>query len=84
LNLECPIHTTLRVTPAMAAGVTDRPWEVSDIRVSVEANDASQGKAHPTESAPSEGTCYEGGWRNRIAHHRAIFDKKPTRKHQDD
>lgn len=22
-------------------------------------------------------------WRNRIAHHRAIFDKKPTRKHQD-
>lgn len=22
-------------------------------------------------------------WRNRIAHHRAIFDKNPTRKHQD-
>jgi hypothetical protein len=25
------IHQTLRVTPAMAAGVTDRVWEVADI-----------------------------------------------------
>jgi IS1 family transposase len=25
------IHQTLRVTPAMAAGVTDRAWEISDI-----------------------------------------------------
>jgi hypothetical protein len=25
------IHQTLRVTPAMAAGVTDKLWEVSDI-----------------------------------------------------
>jgi len=25
------IHQTLRVTPAMAAGVTDRLWDVSDI-----------------------------------------------------
>ena len=25
------IHTTLRVTPAMAAGVTDRLWELEDI-----------------------------------------------------
>ena len=27
----CRIHKTLRVTPAMAAGVTDRLWEISDI-----------------------------------------------------
>jgi hypothetical protein len=27
----CRIHKTLRVTPAMAAGVTDRLWEVADI-----------------------------------------------------
>jgi IS1 family transposase len=27
----CRIHQTLRVTPAMAAGVTDRVWDVSDI-----------------------------------------------------
>jgi hypothetical protein len=25
------IHRTLRVSPAMAAGVTDRLWEVSDL-----------------------------------------------------
>lgn len=27
----CRIHQTLRVTPAMAAGVTDRVWEVSEL-----------------------------------------------------
>lgn len=27
----CRIHQTLRVTPAMAAGVTDRLWSISDI-----------------------------------------------------
>lgn len=25
------IHQTLRVTPAMAAGVTDRLWDISDV-----------------------------------------------------
>ena len=25
------IHQTLRVTPAMAAGVTDRVWEIADL-----------------------------------------------------
>jgi hypothetical protein len=27
----CRIHQTLRVTPAMAAGVTGKLWEISDI-----------------------------------------------------
>jgi IS1 family transposase len=27
----CRIHQTLRVTPAMAAGVTDHVWDISDI-----------------------------------------------------
>ena len=30
------IHQTLRVTPAMAAGVSDRLWEISDIVALVE------------------------------------------------
>jgi hypothetical protein len=31
------IHRTLRVTPAMAAGVTDRLWEVADLVAAWEA-----------------------------------------------
>ena len=27
----CKIHTTLRVTPCMAAGVTSRAWELEDL-----------------------------------------------------
>lgn len=27
----CRIHQTLRVTPAMAAGISDHPWEVADV-----------------------------------------------------
>ncbi len=33
------IHQTLRITPAMAAGVTDRAWEISDIVALLEASD---------------------------------------------
>ncbi len=31
------IHKTLRVSPAMAAGVTDRLWEIGDIVKVLEA-----------------------------------------------
>ena len=31
------IHQTLRTTPAMAAGVTDRLWEISDLVALLEA-----------------------------------------------
>jgi hypothetical protein len=33
----CRIHKTLRVTPAMAASVTDRLWSISDIVTVLEA-----------------------------------------------
>ena len=36
----CRIHKTLRVTPAMEAGVTDRLWEIGDIVDMVEADAA--------------------------------------------
>jgi hypothetical protein len=33
------IHRTLRVTPAMAAGVTDRLWDVQDLVAAWEASE---------------------------------------------
>jgi hypothetical protein len=36
------IHKTLRITPAMAAGVTKRLWEIGDIVDVLEAREASQ------------------------------------------
>jgi hypothetical protein len=40
---ECD-HQTLKVTPAMAAGVTDKLWEIGDIVAMVEAWEAEQAK----------------------------------------
>ena len=39
------IHGTLRMTPAMAAGVTDRLWEVSDLVALLEASERGLGRA---------------------------------------
>lgn len=41
------IHKTLRVTPAMAAGVSNRLWEVSDIVAILEAAEPKSGKRGP-------------------------------------
>jgi IS1 family transposase len=37
----CRIHSKLRVSPAMAAGVTDRLWEVSDLAALLDERDAA-------------------------------------------
>lgn len=39
------IHRTLRVTPAMEAGVTNRLWEVSDLVALLEAEERKQERA---------------------------------------
>jgi IS1 family transposase len=42
------IHKTLRMTPAMAAGVADKLWEIGDIVALIEKNEAAQ----PTTRGP--------------------------------
>ena len=39
------IHSTLRVTPAIAAGVTTRLWEVSDLVALLEAEEMEAQRA---------------------------------------
>lgn len=36
------IHATLRMTPAMATGVTDKLWEIGDIVALIEAREAEK------------------------------------------
>ncbi len=45
------IHKTLRMTPAMAAGVTDKLWDMSDLVAIVEAAEAKPGKRGPYRKA---------------------------------
>jgi hypothetical protein len=42
------IHASLRMTPAMAAGVTDKLWEIADIVALIEAKEAEK----PTVRGP--------------------------------
>jgi IS1 family transposase len=43
----CRIHKSLKVTPAMAAGVSDRVWDVRDIVTMIENLEAPAGKRGP-------------------------------------
>ena len=43
----CRIHKTLRITPAMAAGVSDRLWSIEDLAAMVEEAAPQPGKRGP-------------------------------------
>ena len=43
----CRIHKTLRVTPAMAAGVTDHVWDMMDVAALIAAQEAPLAKRGP-------------------------------------
>ena len=38
------VHKSLRISPAMAAGISDRLWSMEDVACLVEAADAKPGK----------------------------------------
>jgi hypothetical protein len=44
---SCRIHQTLKVTPAMEAGITDRLWTVEDLVREVDAWEAQQPRKRP-------------------------------------
>lgn len=46
------IHRTLRITPAMAAGVTDRLWGVADAAALIDAREGPPEKRGPYTSSP--------------------------------
>jgi len=50
------IHKTLRMTPAMAAGVSERLWEIGDIVALVEAAEEA---AAPQKRGPYKKTAAE-------------------------
>jgi hypothetical protein len=43
----CRIHKSLRVTPAMAAGVTDHVWDMTEIAALIVAQEAPVAKRGP-------------------------------------
>ncbi len=45
------LHTTLRVTPAMAAGVADRLWEIADIAMLVEEAETKPARRGPRKKS---------------------------------
>jgi hypothetical protein len=49
----CRIHKTLKVTPAMAAGMSDTLWSLADIAERIEANAPKPGKRGPYKKRPA-------------------------------
>jgi IS1 family transposase len=51
------IHQTLRVTPAMAAGVSDRVWEISDVVSLLDSSRSEKREERATQSLSSKGSA---------------------------
>ncbi len=49
------IHQTLRVTPAMAAGVTDRVWEIADVVGLLDSSRSEKRQERATQKLSSKG-----------------------------
>lgn len=50
------IHKTLKVSPAMAAGITDRLWSMEDIVAAIDARSPQPGKRGPYKKAAEKAT----------------------------
>jgi hypothetical protein len=57
----CRIHKTLRMSPAMAAGVTDRPWSLEDIIARIDADAPAPKPRGPYKNRQSRYSGF-GGW----------------------
>jgi hypothetical protein len=51
------LHKTLRVTPAMAAGVSDRLWEMGDVVKLLEDFEAKRIESNRLTAITPEGAC---------------------------
>jgi hypothetical protein len=50
----CRIHKTLKVTPAMAAGLTDRLWDIEDLVAMVDVDEPAPKKRGPYKKRSAE------------------------------
>jgi transcription antitermination factor NusG len=62
----CRIHTSLRVTPAMAAGVTDKVWDIADLVAMIKAMEPAPAKRGPYQKADGRMKKHHQGLEGRI------------------